>query len=292
MASRQHGAAGEAARAEARLPRVELLHEQGQRVDPRRIGEHERGQVVAVRRHPRLALLVAHLQQVRALPQQAERRGADQGDAAELRPRLRRDMARDQRAEGEAGEVVGRAVAAQHGASPARTTAAIGAGLSPRGGMAESPRPGRSGQNSRRSAESRSMLRTQWRQDPEPPWNSTRGGRRSDAAAAGGRPPLAPNHGAVAAGRLMPPRPRLPCAPARLPADPDDGGGSVVHSPSRLVKLALPKPVPMVNTAQWRTSRIQGAWLSPCTTASLWTTTTVSRPPIRGKPVADAVAAG
>ena len=84
----------------------------------RRIGEHERGQVVAVRRHPRLALLVAHLQEVRALPQQAERRRADQGDAPELRPRLRRDMARDQRPEGEAGEIKGRALAPQHARQP------------------------------------------------------------------------------------------------------------------------------------------------------------------------------
>ena len=85
---------------------VRLLDRQGQRVDPRRVGEHQAGQVVPVRRDPGLAGLGADLDQRRDLPGQAERPGADQGHAAQLRPGLGGDMAREQRAEGEAAEVV------------------------------------------------------------------------------------------------------------------------------------------------------------------------------------------
>ena len=45
---------------------------------------------------------------------------------------------------------------------------------------------------------------------------------------------------------------------------------------ARLVKCALPSPVPIVITAQCFTSCIQGNSLSPCTTASLCIRTTVS----------------
>ena len=44
----------------------------------------------------------------------------------------------------------------------------------------------------------------------------------------------------------------------------------------RLVKRALPSPVPMVSTPQWLTSVMCGNSLRPCTTASLCITTTVS----------------
>ena len=54
-------------------------------------------------------------------------------------------------------------------------SAAIAAGLRGSAGMALSPNPGRSGQRTGRSAASAGMVRTQWRQEPEPPWNSTSG---------------------------------------------------------------------------------------------------------------------
>ena len=45
---------------------------------------------------------------------------------------------------------------------------------------------------------------------------------------------------------------------------------------ARLVKRALPSPVPIVSTPQCSTSRMNGTSLSPCTTASLCMTINVS----------------
>src|SRR5215216_2761526 len=53
-------------------------------------------------------------------------------------------------------------------------------------------------------------------------------------------------------------------------------------SAARLVKRALPRPVPMVSTPQRATSCIAGTSERPCTTASLCMTTMVSCPPISG----------
>src|SRR5215813_15285330 len=44
----------------------------------------------------------------------------------------------------------------------------------------------------------------------------------------------------------------------------------------RLVKRALPSPVPIVSTPQWVRCLTLGSSLRPCTTASLCITTTVS----------------
>jgi hypothetical protein len=50
---------------------------------------------------------------------------------------------------------------------------------------------------------------------------------------------------------------------------------ALAHS-SRLMKRALPRPVPIVNMAHDSTSRMNGASLRPCTTASLCIRTVVS----------------
>src|SRR5262249_27834580 len=53
-------------------------------------------------------------------------------------------------------------------------------------------------------------------------------------------------------------------------------------SSARLVKRALPRPVPIVSTPQCFTSCMRGVSLRPCSTASLCTTTVVRLPSISG----------
>ncbi len=49
--------------------------------------------------------------------------------------------------------------------------------------------------------------------------------------------------------------------------------GYKTYLSARLVNRALPSPVPIVMTPQCSTSRMNGAWLKPCNTASLCITT-------------------
>ena len=60
-------------------------------------------------------------------------------------------------------------------------------------------------------------------------------------------------------------------------------GLDVSVAPRRLVKRALPRPVPIVSTPQCSTSVMRGTSLRPCTTASLCITTSGVSPSILGR---------